>query len=62
MTYHIVAPIPHCLFEIVCATICLAKTLEPLDTKELSLFLFSDTTHSTAQRRGHGKVRFQIAL
>jgi hypothetical protein len=60
--YHIVAPVTHCPFEIVCAAVRFAKALKALYTEQLFLFLLGDTAHCPTQRCGHGEVRFQIAL
>jgi hypothetical protein len=59
--YHIVTPVPHCLFEIVGAAIGFAEALKSFDAKQPLLFLFSDATHGPTQGGGHGQIRFQIA-
>jgi hypothetical protein len=59
--YHIVTPVPHCLFEIVGAAIRFAKALKSFDAKQPFLFLFSDATHGTTQGCGHGEIGLQVA-
>jgi hypothetical protein len=60
-TYHVVTPVPHCPFKIVCAAIRFAKALKSLDAKQLYLFLLGDCTNRTTQCRGLGEIRFEIA-
>lgn len=62
VTDHVVAPVSHCPFEIVCTTIRLAKALQPLSSEKTFLLLFSHTAQGTANGRGQGLVRFQIIL
>lgn len=59
-TYHIVAPISHSPFEVVCTTIRLTEPLKPLHTEQLILLLLGYTTHGTTQRRGQREVGSQV--
>jgi hypothetical protein len=61
-TYHVVAPVSHSPFEIVCAAVRFAQALKSFDAKQPLLLLFGDATHCTTQRCGHGEICFQVAL
>jgi hypothetical protein len=59
--YHVVAPVSHCLFQVIRAAIRFAKALKSFDAKQPLLFLFGDAAHSTTQGCGHGEIRFKVA-
>lgn len=59
--YHVVTPITHGPFEIICAAIGFAQSLEAVEAEQLVLLLFGHAAHSTTQRGGHGEVGLEIA-
>lgn len=57
-TYNVVAPIAHCLFQVIGAAIGATQALQAFNAEQLILLLSAHTAHGTTQRCGHAEIGF----